>query len=135
MKLRSVADLDLIDTVLLVLAISYFVALIARPSLYADFDPIISAVFLSLFGIMLTVSVFLNISAIYFVMSIGYIYGFIISWTGFLTWNVSYDPGMAAASMALIDFFIASLLMYKAIRTSTLAASIRYTRSEQETMR
>ena len=133
MKLRCVAGLDLIDTVLLVLAISYFMAVFARPSLYADFDPILSAVFLSLFGIMLTASVFLDISAMYFVMSLGYIYGFIISWTGFLTWNVPYDPGIAAASMALIDFFIATLLMYKAIRTSALATSMRYHQLERET--
>ncbi|MFO8133170.1 MAG: hypothetical protein R6U10_04465 [Thermoplasmatota archaeon] len=135
MKLRNVADFGIIDAILVVWAISYFMTLVARPDMYAAFSLPLSAAFLAILGILLIFSVLLDMSAVYFFMSIGYIYGFIISWTGAVTWNVPYDPGTAAVSMALIDFFIASLLMYKAFRTSTLSAPTHHPQPEQEILR
>jgi|GEM_PF-5569604 len=135
MKLRNVADFGIIDAILIVWAISYFVAIVARPDMYADFSLPLSAAFLVSLGVLLIFSVLLDTSAMYFFMSIGYIYGFIISWTGAVTWNVPYDPGTAAVSMALIDFFIATLLMYKAFRTSTLSTPAHRPQPEQEMLR
>ncbi len=132
MEMRKFAELDFIDAILLVWGFSYFVALIARPDMYAGFSIMLSAVFLGTLGILLILSVFLDRPSMYFFMSLGYIYGFIISWTGIIQWNVPYDPGTAAVSMAAIDFFIATILMYKAFRTSHLPVPLQHPHPEQK---
>lgn len=135
MKVRHVAEFGIIDAILLVWGIAYFVTVAARPHMYGNVSLLLSAGFLAVLGLLLIVSVFLDNAAIYFFMSMGYIYGFIISWTGTVTWNVPYDPGTAAVSMAAIDFFIASILMYKALRTSTYAAPAHHPHPKEETTR
>lgn len=135
MKLRHPTNCDIIDAILIVWGISYFVAALARPGMYAGFSLPLSITILSVLGMLLIVSVLLDTSAMYFFMSLGYIYGFILSWTGMVSWSVTYDPATAAVSMAAIDFFIASLLMYKALRTSTYAAVTRHPQPDQESAR
>ncbi len=134
-KLRAPADCGILDAILLVWGISYFVAALARPGMYADFSLPLSVAVLGILGVLLTVTVLVDTAAMYFFMSIGYIYGFVISWTGIVSWNVPYDPGTAAASMAAVDFFIASILMYKAFRTSSYATRARRPRPDRDTPR
>lgn len=126
------AEFGIIDAILLVWGLSYFVAVAARPDMYGDVSLQLSAAFLAILGALLIVSVFLDTSVVYFFMSVGYIYGFIISWTGMVSWNVPYDPDTAAVSMAAMDFFIASILMYKALRTSKYAAPTHHPQPKQD---
>ncbi|MEF8848202.1 MAG: hypothetical protein V5A68_03625 [Candidatus Thermoplasmatota archaeon] len=116
-KFRKISDLDDMDAVILVWGLSYFVTAVIKPGLFADLNPLISTAGMCILGVLLITSVFLNVSLLYFLLSIRAIYGFVSSWTGMTKWNVPYGQGLALVSMALVEFIIASILMYKTLQS------------------
>ncbi len=118
MELRTPAEFDLPDVVILVWGVSYFVTAAIKPDLVGNVSSMVSGAMMAALGGLLVASVFLDSALLYLLLSLRATYGFVSSWTGQTSWQVPYNPAVAAVSMAAVDFVIAVVLAYKAIQSS-----------------
>lgn len=100
------------DVFIPVWGVSYLIAFIVRPGLIGNLPIWASSIaLLSMFSI-ITVNFFiLDLDILWYLLSVRAIFGMITSWSGVTAWNVPYDPGAAAISMAFLDL-IAALAFY-----------------------
>ncbi|MEF8821833.1 MAG: hypothetical protein V5A52_06110, partial [Halovenus sp.] len=86
------------------------------PGLVANVSTAVSAGGMGVIGVLLIWSVVRGsrlLTALLALVEIGLTVG---SWTGALRWAVPYDPGLAAISMAAMDFVVAVALVFKTIQ-------------------
>lgn len=105
----------LADAIISVWGISYLVTAVIRPDLVANVSPWLSCAAMTIMGVLLLSSLYINHWLLYGALSVRAVYGFVASWSFVEVWNVPYSPGIAAVSMAAMDFVAAVTLFYKAI--------------------
>lgn len=102
--------------IILVWGVAYLMTAVLAPGLVANVSTAVSAGGMGGIGVLLIWSVVRGsrlLTALLALVEIGSMVG---SWTGNLRWEVPYDPGMAAVSMAAMNFVVAVALVFKTIQ-------------------
>ena len=100
------------DIFIPVWGVAYLMAFFIRPGLISNIPVWTSAAsLLLLFAVVIANFFIFDIDIVWYLLSLRAMFGMVASWTGLTVWNVPYDPGMAAVSMAILDL-VAALAFY-----------------------
>jgi hypothetical protein len=102
--------------IILVWGVAYLITAVLAPGLVMNLPTVVSAGGMGVIGVLLIWSVLRGsrlLTAVLALVEIGLMVG---SWTGALRWTVPYDAGLAAVSMAAMDFVVAVALVFKTIQ-------------------
>jgi len=102
--------------VILVWGVAYLMTAVLAPGLVTNLPTVVSAGGMGVIGVLLIWSVVRGSRLLTAVLALVEIGSMVGSWTGALRWTVSYDPGLAAVSMAAMDFVVAVALVFKTIQ-------------------
>lgn len=106
--------------VIIVWGLAYLMAAAFAPGLVGNLPTAISAGGMVLIGLMLLWSVYRGSRLLTGLMALVQIGSMVGSWAGTIRWTVPYDAGLAAVSMAGIDFIVAVALIFKTIQLTNL---------------
>ncbi|MFT4931103.1 MAG: hypothetical protein ACI91T_000978 [Natronomonas sp.] len=102
--------------VIIVCGLAYLLAAALAPGLIGNVSTALSAGSMALIGLLLLWSVVRGSRLLTGLMALVEIGSMVGSWTGTIRWAVPYDPGLAAVSMAGVDFIVAVALVFKTIQ-------------------
>lgn len=115
MTLGLTAD-TVATAIIIVWGVAYLMAAAFAPGLIGNLPTPLSAAGLVLIGALLLWSVYRGSRLLAGLLAFVQIGSMVGSWVGTIRWAVSYDPGMAAVSMAAMDFLVAVALVFKTIQ-------------------
>lgn len=115
MRIGLTAD-TVATAIIIVWGIAYLVAAAFAPGLIGNVPTVVSAVGMVLTGVLLLWSVYRGSRLLTGLLAIVQISSMVGSWVGAIRWAVPYDPGLAAMSMAGMDFLVAVALGFKTIQ-------------------
>lgn len=102
--------------VILVWGLAYLMAAAFAPGLIGNVSTAVSAGGMVVVGLLLLWSVYRGSRLLTGLLALVAIGSMVGSWTGTIQWAVPYDPGLAAVSMAGMDFLVAVALVFKTIQ-------------------
>lgn len=112
---------DTVATAIIIIwGLAYLMAAGLAPGLIDNLSTVFSAVVLVVMGVLLLWSVYRGSRLVFGLLSLVEIGTMVGSWVGTVRWAVPYDPGVAAVSMAAMDFVVAVALVYKTIQLADL---------------
>lgn len=102
--------------IILVWGVAYLMTAVLAPGVIGNLSTVVSAGGMGVIGVLLIWSVVRGSRLLTAVLALVEIGSMVGSWTGALRWTVPYDPGLAAVSMAAMDFVVAVALVFKTIQ-------------------
>lgn len=90
--------------------------LFIRPGIVGNFPVWASSASLFILFVAIIANYFIfDLDIVWYLLTVRSLFGMVCSWTGITVWNVSYDPAIAAISMAFLDLIAALAFYSKAI--------------------
>lgn len=116
-RIMSGLTADTVATaIIIVWGVAYLLAAAAAPGLIGNLPTAVSATVMVLVGALLLWSVYRGGRLLAGVLAFVQVGSMVGSWVGAIHWAVPYDPGVAAVSMAAMDFIVAVALMFRTIQ-------------------
>lgn len=106
--------------VIIVWGLAYLMAAALAPGLIGNVSTVLSAGAMILIGLLLLWSVFRGSRLLTGLLALVEIGSMVGSWVGTIQWVVPYAGGMAAVSMAGVDFIVAVALVFKTIQLTDI---------------
>lgn len=105
----------LATAVIIVWGLTYLMAAVLAPALIGNLPTALSAAGMVIIGLLLLWSVYSGSRPLAGFLALVQIGSMVGSWVGAIRWAVPYDPGLAAVSMAAMDFLVAVALVSKTV--------------------
>lgn len=107
-------DRPYLNSMIVVWGLTYWSALLVRPGLVANFDPLVSAVSLALMGGIVLGNLVVDSDILWMLLGAFMASGIVSSWVGTTRWAVAHSPEIAAISMAAGNLVAALAFFAKA---------------------